>query len=157
MSANLENSAVAKVLETSGFIPIPKKGNSKECSDYCTIALISHASKVKLKFLKARLQQYSTWTVNFQMFKAGLEKVAEPEIELPTSVGSSKKQKNSRKTSTCALLTMPKSLTVWITKNLWKIKNKMHTNCVLNYVPPKHWSHNLLSLLNVLYMEMGSL
>ena len=58
MPANLENSAVAIRLEKSVFIPIPKKGNAKECSNYCTIALISYASKVMLKILQARLQQY---------------------------------------------------------------------------------------------------
>ena len=58
MPANLENSAVATGLEKSVFIPIPKKGNAKECSNYCTIALISHTSKVRLKILQARLQQY---------------------------------------------------------------------------------------------------
>ena len=69
------------------FIPIPKKGNAKECPNYCTIALISHASKLMLKILQARLQQY----VNFQMFKLDLEKAEDPEIKLPTSVGPSKK------------------------------------------------------------------
>ena len=58
MPANLENSAVATGLEKVSFIPIPKKGNAKECSKYCTIALISHTSKVMLKILQARLQQY---------------------------------------------------------------------------------------------------
>ena len=58
MPANLENSAVATGLKRSDFIPIPKKGNAKECSNYCTIALISHVSKVLLKILQARLQQY---------------------------------------------------------------------------------------------------
>ena len=58
MPANLENSAVATGLEKSLFIPIPKKGNAKECSNYRTIALISHASKVMFKILQARLQQY---------------------------------------------------------------------------------------------------
>ena len=58
MAANLENSAVATGLERSVFIPIPKKGNAKEYSNYRTIALISHASKVMLKILQARLQQY---------------------------------------------------------------------------------------------------
>ena len=58
MPANLENSAVAMGLERSVFIPIPKKGNAKECSNYHTNALISHASKVMLKILQARLQQY---------------------------------------------------------------------------------------------------
>ena len=58
MSVNLENSAVATGLERSVFIPIPKKGNVKECSNYHTIALISPASKVMLKILQARLQKY---------------------------------------------------------------------------------------------------
>ena len=58
MPANLENSAVATGLEKSIFIPIPRKGNAKGCSTYRTIALISHASKVILKILQARLQQY---------------------------------------------------------------------------------------------------
>ena len=102
----------------SVFIPIPKKGNAKECSNYCTIALISHASKVMLKILQARLQQY----VNRELpvFKLVLEKAEEPEIKLPTSAGSSKKQESSRKTSISALLTMPKPLTVWITINCGK-------------------------------------
>ena len=102
----------------SVFIPIPKKGNAKECSNYRTIALISHASKVMLKILQARLQQY----VNRDslMFRLLLEKAEEPEIKLPTSAGSRKKQESSRKTSTSALLTTPKSLTVWITINCGK-------------------------------------
>ena len=94
----------------SVFIPIPKKGNAKECSNYHTIALISHASKVMLKILQARLQQY----VNRELpdCKLVLEKAEEPEIKLPTSAGSWKKQESSRKTSISALLTMPKPLTV---------------------------------------------
>ena len=63
----------------------------------------------------------STWTMNFQMFKLDLEKAQEPEIKLPTSAGSSKKQESSRKTSISALLTMPKPLTVWITTNCGKL------------------------------------
>ena len=95
----------------SVFVPIPKKGNGKECSNYCTIALISYASKVMHKILQARLQQY----VNRElpMFKLVLEKVEEPEIKLSTSARSSKKQESSRKTSISALLTMSKPLTVW--------------------------------------------
>ena len=58
MPANLENSALAKEWRRSIFIPIPKKGNAKECANYCTIVLISHASKVMLKTLQASLQQY---------------------------------------------------------------------------------------------------
>ena len=72
------------------FIPIPKKGNAKECSNYRTIALISHASKVMLKILQARLQQYVNH--EFLMFKLVLEKAEEPEIKLPTPAGSWKKQ-----------------------------------------------------------------
>ena len=102
----------------SVFIPIPKKGNAKECSNYHTISLISHASKRMLKILQARLQQYVNHEL--QMFKLDLEKAEEPEIKWPTSAGSWKKQESSRKTSTSALLTMPKPLTVWITTNCGK-------------------------------------
>ena len=114
----------------SVFIPIPKKGDAKECSNYCTIALISHASKVMLKILQARLQQY----MNFQMFKLDLEKAEEPEIKLPTSAGSSKKQESSRKISTSALLTMPKPLTVWVTTNCGKFFEEMG---IPDHVPPE--------------------
>ena len=72
--------------ERSVFIPIPKKGNAKVCSNYCTIALISHASKVIFKFCKPGFS--NTWTMNFQMFKLVLEKAEEPEIKLPKSAGS---------------------------------------------------------------------
>ena len=83
----------------SVFIPIPKKGNAKECSNYHTSALISHASKVILKILKPGFN--STWTVNFQMFKLVLEKAEEPEIKLPTSSGSSEKQEFQRNIYFC--------------------------------------------------------
>ena len=72
-------------------IPIPKKGNAKECSNYHTIALISHASRIMLKFSKLGFN--STWTESFQMFKLDLEKAEEPEIKLPTSIGSWKLKK----------------------------------------------------------------
>ena len=71
------------------FIPIPKKGNDKECSNYCTIALTSHTSKAMLKIIQARLQQY----INFKMFKLILEKAEEPEIKLPTSIVSLKNKR----------------------------------------------------------------
>ena len=96
----------------SVFIPIPKKGNAKECSNYRTTTLISHASKVMLKILQARLQQYMN-----RDFRMVLEKAEEPEIKSPTSTASSKKLESSRKTSPSALWTMPKPLTVWITRN----------------------------------------
>ena len=66
-----------------------------------------------------------TWTVNFQMFQLVLEKAEEPEIKLPTSAGSSKKQESSRKTSISALLTMPKPLTVWIAINCGKFWKRL--------------------------------
>ena len=92
-----------------------KKSNTKECSNYYTIALISHANKIMLKILQARLQQY----MNHELpdVQAGFRKGREPEIKLPTTAGSSKKQESSRKTSMSALLTMPKPLTMWITIN----------------------------------------
>ena len=95
------------------FIPIPKKGNAKECSNYCTIALISHASKVMLKLLQARLQQY----VNHELpaLQAGFRKGRGTRDQIAKSAGSWKKQESSRKTSISALLTVPKPLTVWIT------------------------------------------
>ena len=102
------------------FIPIQKKGSAKECSNLRTIALISHASKIMLKILQDRFK--GTWTVNFQMFRLDFEKAEEPEIKLSTSVGSSKKQESSRRTSTSALLTTSKPLTVWITTNCGTLK-----------------------------------
>ena len=80
-----------------------------------------------LKILQARLQQY----VNFQMFKLVLEKSEEPEIKLPTSIASSKKQESSRKTSISALLTTPKSLTVWITTNCEKFFKRWEYQTIL--------------------------
>ena len=96
--------------KTSVFIPVLKKGNAKELPNYCTITLISHTSKVMLNILQNRLKQYINW--NFHIFKLDLEKAEELEIKLSTSSGSLKMQETSRKTSTSALLTRPKSLTV---------------------------------------------
>ena len=118
MPENLENSVVATGQKKVSFHSIPKKVNAKECSNYPTIALISHASKVILKILQARLQEY----MNRELpdVQDGFRKAEEPEIKLPTSAGSSKKQETSRKTSIFALLTMPKPLTVWVTTNSGK-------------------------------------
>ena len=102
----------------SVFIPIPKRGNDKECSNYHTIALISHASKVMLNILQARLQQYMNRELSD--IQAGFRKAEEPEIKLSSSVGLWKKQESSRKTSTSVLLTIPKPLTMWITTNYGK-------------------------------------
>ena len=96
MPANLENSQQwPQDWKKSVFIPFPKKGNAKECSNYCTIALISYASKVKLKLLQERLQQY----MNRELpdVQAGFRKGRGTRDKLPTSVGSLKKQESSRK------------------------------------------------------------
>ena len=78
MPAHMEYLAVATGLEKVNFIPIPKKGNTKECSNYHTTALISHASKAMLKILQARLQQYMNWEL--PDVQAGFKKAEEPEI-----------------------------------------------------------------------------
>ena len=115
MPTNLENSAVAQDWKRSVFTPIPKKDNAKAGSNYHTNALISHASKVMLEILQARLQEY----MNHELpdVQAGFRKGRGTRDQIATSIGSSKKQKNSRKTSTSALLTTPKPWTVWITTN----------------------------------------
>ena len=102
----------------SVFIPILKKGNAKECSNYQTIALISRASKVMLKILQARFQQY----MNQELpdVQAGFRKGRGTREQIVTSAGSLNKQESSRKTSTSALLTTLKPLTVWITTNCGK-------------------------------------
>ena len=83
MPANLENSAVATGQEKGSFIPVPKKGNAIESSNYRTIVLISHASS---KFFNLGFN--STWIENFQIYKLDLEKAEEPEIKFPTSAGA---------------------------------------------------------------------
>ena len=102
----------------SVFIPIPKKGNAKECSNYHTVTLISHVSRVMVKILQARLQQY----VNQELpdVQAGFRKGRGARDQIANIVVSSEKQESSRKTSASALLTMPMPLTVWITTNSGK-------------------------------------
>ena len=112
------NSAADTGLEKVSFHSSPKERQYQECSNYHTIALISHASKVMLKILQARLQQY----VNCELadVQAGFRKGRGTRDQIPTSSGSWKKQESSRKTSISVLLTMPKPLTVWITINCGK-------------------------------------
>ena len=118
--------------ERSVFIPTPKKGNAKECSKYCTIALISHTSKVMLKILQARLQQY----INRELpdVQASFRK-EEPEIKLPTSAGSWKKQESSRKNIYFCFTDYAKALDCVEHNKLWKILKEMgipdHLNCLL--------------------------
>ena len=117
MPANLETSAVKTGLEKPVFIPIPKKGNAKECSGYCTIALISHSSKVMLNILQARLQQYVS--LEPPDIQAGFRK-GRGTRDQNTNIRWIIEKESSRKTSISALLTMPKPLTVWITRNCGK-------------------------------------
>ena len=102
----------------SVFIPIPKKNNAKECSNYQTIAVISHTSKIMLKILQVRLQ----WYVNHELpdVQAGFRKSRRSRDQIASIHWIKKKQKSSRKTSTSALLTTPKPLIVWITTNCGK-------------------------------------
>ena len=99
----------------SVFMPIPKKGNAKECSNYHTIALISYSSKLMLKILQARLQQY----VNHELpdLQAGFRKGRGTRDQIANILWIVEKQESSRKTSISVLLTMPKPLTVWTTIN----------------------------------------
>ena len=105
--------------QKSVFIPIPKKGNAKVCSNYRTIALISHASKVMLKILQARLQQY----VNRELpvVQAGFRKGRGTRDQIANIHWIMEKAREFQKKSTSDLLTMPKLLTVWITANSGKL------------------------------------
>ena len=102
----------------SVFIPFPKKGNAKECSNYHTIALISHLSKVMLKILQAGLQQY----MNCELpdVQAGFRKGRGTRDHTANIHWIIEKARELQKTSISALLTMPKPLTVWITINCGK-------------------------------------
>ena len=107
-------------LEKVSFIPIPKKGNAKECSNYHTVALISHTSKVMLKILQARLQQY----MNHELpdVQAGFRKGRGTRDQIANIHWIMEKgRKFQKKTSISALLIMPKPLTVWITINCGKL------------------------------------
>ena len=115
MPANLENSAVATGLKRSVFIPIPKRGSAKECSNYYTSALISHASKVMLKILQARLQQHMNR--EFPDVQAGFRKGRGTRDQIANICLIIKKAREFKKTLNSAFLTMPKPLIMWITIN----------------------------------------
>ena len=102
----------------SVFIPIAKKGNTKECSNYCTTALISHTGKVMLKILQARLQQYRSHEL--PDVQTGFRKGRRTRDQIVNICWMWKKQEHSRRTYISALLTMPKPLNVWIMINCGK-------------------------------------
>ena len=119
MPANLKIQQWPQDWKRSLFIPIPKKGNVKECSNYRTIALISHASKVMLKILQARLHQY----MNCERpdVQAGFRKGRGSRNQIANICWIIEKAREfQKKISISALLTMPKPLTVWITINCGK-------------------------------------
>ena len=117
----------------SVFIPISKKSSANECSNYCTIALISHASKVMHKIFQTRLQQY----VNRELtdVQAGFRKGRDPEIKLPTSIESLKKQENPRKNIYSCFIGYVKAFDCVNHNKLWKIPQEIgipdHYTCLL--------------------------
>ena len=122
MPANLGNSAVATGLEKSIFIQIPKKGNMKGCSDFCTIAIIPHTNKVMLKILQARLQQYMNR--EHPDVQVGFRRGRGSRNQIANICWIIEKAKEFQKTSTSASLTMLKPLTMWITTNWGKFFNR---------------------------------
>ena len=118
MPANLENSAMATGLENVSFHSSPKERQCKECSNYHTTALISHASKVMLKILQARFQQYMNQEITD--VQAVFRKGRGSRDQITNMHWIIEKQENSRKASTSASLTMLKPLTLWITTNCGK-------------------------------------
>src|SRR5574340_113384 len=133
MPANLENSAVATGLEKSVFIPIPKKGNAKEGSNYHTIALISHASKVMLKILQARLQQY----VNHELpdVQAGFRKGRGTRDQIATICWIIRKARKFQKNIYFCFIDYAKAFDYVDHNKLWKIPKEMgipeHLMCIL--------------------------
>ena len=140
-SANILHSISQQIWKTqqwpqdrkrSVFIPITKKGSAKERSNYYTISLVPNNSKGS-KFSKPGFK--STWTESFQHLKLDLEMAEEPEIKLPASLGSYKKQDSSGKTTTSAVLTTPQPLIVWITRNCGKFLKRWEHQTTL----PASW------------------
>ena len=133
MSASLENSAVATGLKRSVFIPIPKKGNAKECSNYCTIALIPHSSKVMLKILQARLQQY----VNCELpdVQAGFRKGRGTRSQIVNICWIMEKAREFQKSTYFFFIDYAKAFDCVDHKKLWKILKEMgipdHLTCLL--------------------------
>ena len=124
--------------ERSVFITIQKKGNAKECSNYCTIILILHTTRVMPKILQARLQQYMNH--EFSDVQAEFRKGRGTRIKLTASIRSLKKQGSSRKTSISALLIMPKPFDCVDDNKLWRILKKLgipdHLTCLLRNLYP---------------------
>ena len=123
MPANLENSAVATGLKKVSFHSIPKKDNAKECSNYCIIALTSHTSKVMLKMIQARLQQYMN--CECPDVQAGFRKGRGMRDQIANICWIMEKPREFQKTIYFCLLTMPKPLTVWASETCGKFFNRL--------------------------------
>ena len=133
MPANLENLAVSTGLEKVSFIPIPKKGKAKECSNYCTIALISHSSKVMLKILQARLQQY----MNHELpdVQAGFRKSRGTRYQIANISWSIEKAREFQKNIYFCFIDYTKTFDCVDHNKLWKILQEIgildHLTCLL--------------------------
>ena len=119
MPANLETQQWSQDWKRSVFILIPKKDNARDWSNYHTISRVPHASKVMLKILQARLQQYMNRVL--PDVQAGFRKGKGTRDQIANICWVIEKEESFRKTSTSALLTMPKPLIVWITINCGKV------------------------------------
>ena len=145
-AANLENSAMATVLEKGSFHSNPKKRQCERTSNYHTFSLTSHASKVMLKILQARLQQY----VNHELLdvQAGFRKGRETRDQIAKICWIIEKGRQfQKKTSISALLTMPKHLTVWITIYCGKFWKRWE---LLEASDGRHTNHNHRKLVNLI-------
>ena len=132
MPANLENSAVATELEKVNFYSNLKEGNAKECSNCCTIALISHASKVMLKILQARLQQYMNQQLpDVQAGKLGLiEKRQRSQKSNCQNPLDHRKSKRFQKNIYFCLIDYAKGFDCVDHSKLWNILKEMGINCI---------------------------
>ena len=132
MPTNLENSEVAKDWKRSAFIPIPKKGNVKECSNYRTIALTSHASKLMLKILQAGLQQYLN--CEFLDVQVGFRKDRGTRDQIANIRWFIKKAREFQKNIYICLIDYAKSFDCVDHNKLWKILQEMgipdHLTCI---------------------------
>ena len=133
MPANLENSAWPQDWKRSVFIPIPKKGNAKECSNYCTIALISHASKVIHEILEARLQQYMNREI--PDVQAGFRKNRGTRDQIATICWIMEKAREFQKNIYFCFIDYAKASDCVDLNKLWKILKEMgipdHLTCLL--------------------------
>ena len=118
MPANVEDSAVARGLKNVSFHPNRQKVNSKECANHHTIALISHASKLMLKILQARLQQYVKWKLSD--VQAGFRKVRGTRDQIANICWIIQKAREFQNIFISDSMTILKALTVWVTYRLWK-------------------------------------